>query len=125
MIITALGSNGCSNSKTYVVKNVSNPSGGILSPGGTTDMCIPTPLIQYTIGNWATNSPGTTYSIDYGDGSPILNLNQDDMVKTPHYISTNPSASANYPVPYSYQTNSCPNTEFIIKLIVSNFRLAY
>ncbi|MEY3499980.1 MAG: hypothetical protein RL308_1649, partial [Bacteroidota bacterium] len=123
MTITSFGNiniNGCSNSKTYIVKNISNPSGGILSPGGTTDMCIPTPLIQYTIGNWATNSPGTTYAIDYGDGLGILNLNQDDMVKTPYYNSTNPSASVNYPVPYSYKTNSCPNTEFIIKLVVSN-----
>lgn len=119
MIITALGNNSCSNSKTYVVKNISNPSGGILNPGGSTDMCIPTPIIQYTIGNWATNSPGTTYSIDYGDGSAILNLNQDDMIKTSYYKSTNPASSENYPVPYSYNTNSCPN-DFIIKLTVTN-----
>ena len=118
MVISASG-NGCSNSITYIVKNVSNPSGGILNPGGSTDMCIPTPTIQYTIGNWALNSPGTTYAIDYGDGSAILNLNQDDMIKTSYYNSTTPSASSNYPVPYSYSTNSCPN-EFIIKLTVSN-----
>lgn len=120
MIITAVGTNGCSNSKTYIVKNVSNPSGGILNPGGTTDMCLPTPIIQYTIGNWATNSPGTTYSIDYGDGSTILNLNQDDMIKTSYYNPLAPSSSVNYPVPYSYITNSCPNAEFTIKLIVTN-----
>jgi PKD repeat protein len=121
MVISASG-NGCSNSKTYIVKNISNPSGGILNPGGTTDMCTPTPVIQYTIGNWATNSPGTTYAIDYGDGSTILNLNQDDMIKTSYYNSTTPSASSNYPVPYSYNTSSCPNTnkEFTIKLIVTN-----
>jgi gliding motility-associated-like protein len=120
MMVTALGNNSCSNSKIYVVKNVSNPSGGILNPGGTTDMCIPTPVIQYAIGNWATNSPGTTYAVDYGDGSPILNLNQNDMVTTPYYNSITPSASLNYPVPYSYNTNSCPNPEFTIKLIVTN-----
>lgn len=119
MVITALGNNGCSSSKTYIVKNISNPSGGILNPGGSTDMCIPTPIIQYTIGNWATNSPGTIYSIDYGDGSSILNLNQDDMVKTSYYNPTNPASSANYPVPYSYNTNSCPNN-FIITLTASN-----
>lgn len=121
MIISALG-NGCVNSKTYIVKNISNPSGGILNPGGTTDMCTPTPTIQYTIGNWATNSTGTTYAIDFGDGSAILNLNQDDMIKTSYYNSITPSSSANYPVPYSYQTSSCPNPnkEFIIKLIVTN-----
>lgn len=119
MIITALGNNGCSNSQTYIVKNISNPSGGILNPGGSSDMCIPTPIIPYTIGNWATNSPGTTYAIDYGDGLAILNLNQDDMIKTPYYNPTNPVSSENYPIPYSYNTNSCPN-DFIIKLTVTN-----
>ncbi len=121
MTFSALG-NGCASSKTYIVKNISNPSGGILNPGGTTDMCIPTPIIQYTIGNWATNSPGTTYAIDFGDGSPILNLKQDDMIKTSFYISANPASSANYPVPYSYNSSSCSTTnkEFTIKLIVTN-----
>ncbi len=120
MTITALGSNGCSNTKTYIVKNISNPAAGILNPGGTVDMCLPTNIIQYTIGNWGQNSPGTTYSVDYGDGSPFLILNQDDMVTTSYYNSTNPSLSTNYPVPHSYTTNSCPLPKFTIKLIVTN-----
>ena len=122
MIITALGSNDCSNSVTYVVKNISNPSGGILSPGGTSDMCLPSPVIQYSIGNWALNSPGTTYTVNYGDniaGSTII-LSQNDMVNTSYYNATNPSSSANYPVPYSYTTVSCPATDFIITLVVTN-----
>ncbi len=120
MIISVWGTNGCRNTKNFLVKNLLNPSGGILSPGGTTDMCLPTPLVQYTIGNWATNSPGTTYSIDYGDGSTILKLNQDDMITSPYYNSSNPIASANFPVPYSYSTTSCPKKNFTIKLTVTN-----
>lgn len=120
MTITAIGSNGCSNSVTYPVKNISNPSAGVLNPGGTVDMCIPTPIIQYTIGNWAQNSPGTTYAVDYGDGSPIVNLNQATMVASSYYNASNPLASANYPIPYSYTTNSCPGGDFIITLVVTN-----
>lgn len=120
MIISVWGTNGCRNTKNFLVKNLLNPSGGIVSPGGTTDMCLPTPIIDYTIAAWATNSPGTTYSIDYGDGSPILKLSQDEMIKTSYYNAANPAASANYPVPYSYTTSSCPNRNFTIKLKVSN-----
>jgi gliding motility-associated-like protein len=120
MIISASGTNGCINSKNYLVKNISNPSGGILSPGGTTDMCIPTPVIAYKIGAWGTNSPGTIYNIDYGDGSPIVLLSQDDMIKTSYFNASNPSASENYPVPHSYNSTICPRKNFTIKLKVKN-----
>ncbi|TRX38309.1 PKD domain-containing protein [Flavobacterium restrictum] len=123
MVISATASYSsyeCITSKTYVVKNISNPAAGILSPGSTANMCIPTDIIQYTIGNWGQNSPGTTYSVDYGDGLPILYLSQDEMVKTVYYKVSNPSLSTNYPVPYSYTTNSCPKEKFTIKLVVTN-----
>ena len=74
MVITAVGTNGCSNSKTYVIKNVSNPLGGLNSPGSTQDLCAPTPDLQFSISNWGSNSLDTEYKIDYGDGSPILTL---------------------------------------------------
>lgn len=119
MVITAIGNFGCTNSITYVVKNISNPSAGVLNPGGTVDMCIPTPVIQYTIGNWAQNSPGTTYAVNYGDGSPIINLDQATMVASSYYNASNPLLSANYPIPYSYNTVSCPG-EFTITLVVTN-----
>lgn len=122
MVITGNGNFGCSNSITYQVKNISNPSAGVLNPGGTVDMCIPTPIIQYTIGNWAQNSPGTSYAINYGDNSPIVNISQSTMVASPYYNALNPLLSANYPIPYSYTTNSCPNGggDFIITLVVTN-----
>ncbi|NEW80786.1 MAG: PKD domain-containing protein [Mariniphaga sp.] len=120
MAITALGTNGCSTSKTYVIKNVSNPSGGINSPGSTQNLCIPTAAILFTISNWDTNSPGTTYSIDYGDNSPLLNLTQSQLESSPYYHTPLDGTSANYPIPYSYTTNSCPNAQFTATLTVTN-----
>ncbi|MDI1315791.1 PKD domain-containing protein [Flavobacterium sp.] len=122
MVITAIGNFNCSNSVSYEVKNISNPSAGVLNPGGTVDMCIPSPVIQYTIGNWAQNSPGTTYAINYGDNSPIVNISQATMVASPYYNAINPLLSTNYPIPYSYNTNSCLNGggDFIITLVVTN-----
>jgi hypothetical protein len=55
MIITEM--NGCSNSsKTYIVKNVSNPLGGLNSPGSTQDLCAPTAELHFHFQNWGVNS---------------------------------------------------------------------
>jgi hypothetical protein len=51
MTITALGSNGCINTKLFIVKNVSNPLGGINSPGSTQNLCAPTTNLQFSISN--------------------------------------------------------------------------
>ncbi|MFV5691968.1 PKD domain-containing protein [Flavobacterium sp. LT1R49] len=120
MIITALGTNGCSNSKTYVVKNVTNPSGGIVSPGSTTNLCAPTVNIDFAISAWGNNSIGTVYDIDYGDNSAIVHLTQSQLESSLQYNAANPSASANYLIPHSYTTTSCPGSEFIVKLTVTN-----
>ncbi|MBP6182137.1 PKD domain-containing protein [Flavobacterium sp.] len=120
MIITALGTNGCSNSKTYVVKNVTNPSGGIVSPGSTTNLCAPTANIDFAISAWGNNSIGTVYDIDYGDNSAIVHLTQSQLESSLQYNAANPSASANYLIPHSYTTTSCPGSEFIVKLTVTN-----
>jgi len=110
MSITATGNNGCSSSKTYVVKNVSNPSGGLISPGTTADLCAPTEELKFEIAKWGTNSPGTIYSIDYGDGTPIVTYKQEDLEKTIYYNSISPESSQNYPIPHSYKTSSCTNS---------------
>lgn len=120
MTITAYGANGCNSSKTYIVKNVSNPSGGINSPGSTQNLCIPTPSIAFTISNWATNSPGTEYLVDYGDNNVPEELTQEEMIASSYYNSANPGASDNYPVPHSYNTTSCPNSQFTVTLTVTN-----
>ncbi len=120
MVITALGTNGCSNSKTYIIKNVSNPSGGIISPGSTTNLCAPTSDLQFEVSKWGSNSPGTIYEINYGDNSPIVTLTQEQLVSSPYYNALNPIGSANYPIPHSYTKTSCPDPSFIVTLIVTN-----
>jgi large repetitive protein len=120
MVITALGTNDCSNSVTFVIKNVTNPSGGIVSPGTTQNLCTPTAPINFTISNWGYNSSGTVYDINYGDGSPIVHLKQADLESSIYFNSSNPSASLNFPIPYSYTKTNCPNSRFTASLIVTN-----
>lgn len=120
MVITAVGTNGCSNSVTYVIKNVTNPSGGIVSPGSTQNLCAPTTPINFTISNWGANSLGTVYDIDYGDGSTIVHYTQTDLESSTYFNTSNPSASLNFPIPHSYTITNCPKTEFTVILNVSN-----
>lgn len=120
MVITAEGTNGCSISRSYLVKNITNPSGGLTSPGNTQNLCAPTPDLQFTISNWALNSPETTYQLNYGDGTPGVVLSQTQLMASPFYNAGNPSLSLNYPVPHSYAISNCPATQFVASLTVSN-----
>ncbi|MFD0778683.1 PKD domain-containing protein [Flavobacterium myungsuense] len=120
MVITALGNNGCSATKNYIIKNVSNPSGGLTSPGSTQNLCAPTSDLQFAISNWGTNSLDTTYAIDYGDGSPVITLTQNQLVSSTFYNSSNPSISLSYPIPHIYTTTSCPTGSFTATLTVTN-----
>ncbi len=120
LVITAKGNNGCDNSITYVVKNVTNPSVGVTSPGTTTNLCAPTDELKFEIAKWGNNSPGTKYDVDYGDGTPILTLNQEDLEKSTYFNSSEPASSQNYPIPHSYKISNCPSKEFIVTVIAYN-----
>jgi gliding motility-associated-like protein len=120
MTITATGNNGCVNTKTYVIKNVSNPLGGLNSPGSTQNLCAITSNLQFSISNWGTNSLDTTYKVNYGDGSPILVLTQNQLNSSSYFNSANPSNSTNYPIPHIYTSSNCPATSFEVKLDVTN-----
>lgn len=120
MVITALGTNGCSVSKTYLVKNVTNPSGGLTSPGNTQNLCAPTAPLQFMISNWGMNSPETTYRLTYGDDTPPVVLTQSQLIASPYYNAANPALSLNYPVPHSYAVSNCPATQFVARLRVTN-----
>lgn len=120
MTITATGINGCTATKTYIVKNVSNPSGGITSPGTTHNLCAPTAALQFAISGWGLNSPGTTYELDYGDGTPLVILTQEELMASTYYNASNPSASLNYPVPHSYTNTSCPGNRLEAVLTIRN-----
>ena len=71
--VKATGDNGCENEVTYVVKNVSNPAGGLASPGGTSNICLSDSELTFPITNYEDNSDDTTYTLDFGDGTPTCN----------------------------------------------------
>jgi PKD repeat protein len=68
--ITAGNINGCDLVWTQFVYNQSSPAAGIESYGGT-EGCAP---IEFAFGliGYENNSIGTTYTWDFGDGSPVI-----------------------------------------------------
>ncbi|MFN7013224.1 MAG: PKD domain-containing protein, partial [Bacteroidia bacterium] len=100
--------------------NVSNPLGGINSPGSTQNLCAPTANLQFAISNWGSNSLDTTYTVNYGDGTPTVVLTQTQMVASSYFNVSNPSGSTNYPIPHIYTTSSCPAPSFQVSLDVTN-----
>ncbi|WP_186826729.1 PKD domain-containing protein [Psychroserpens burtonensis] len=119
MQITAIGDNGCTNTITYSVKNASNPSGGLATPGDTLNLCAPTEDIQFVISTWGENTSDTTYEVDYGDGTTVL-YSQIELEASIYYNASNPSASIPFPIqPHSYTETSCPD-EFVARLWIRN-----
>jgi large repetitive protein len=106
LTVTAIGSNGCTNSKSYTVANQSNPDIGIGTTGSTIG-CAPLP-VSIIITTWAANSPGTTYLLSYGDGTS-LSLN--------HPI--NPGYT-NDTIIHNYSTSPCPSPTFQLKITATN-----
>ena len=105
--ITGVGTNGCSYTKTYVVANQKNPDIG-LGTFGPTEGCADLP-VNIVLSLWTTNSPGTTYTLEYGDGASI-NLT--------HPLN---DAFTNDTVKHIYTTTSCPNLPvYSIKVTATN-----
>lgn len=119
LVITAKARNGCDVTKSYLVKNISNPSGGIINPGNTQNLCATTDNINFAISKWGANSPGTTYNINYDDGT-IVTFKQDSLVTTQYYNETNPSESENFPIPHKYTKSNCPKDQYTVRLTVTN-----
>ena len=114
LVVTAISLNGCNISKTIVVKNVGNPSGGLVNPGSTTNLCAPTAPIALAISNWVNNAAGTRYEVNYGDGN-IVTYTQEQMVASLYFAS-----ASNYPIPHSYDITSCPSSSIPVTLTISN-----
>ncbi len=61
----------CTSTQTYYFFNGSNPVGGLDNPGNTVGLCgVPKSISFGFTPSTANNSPGTTYTIMYDDGSP-------------------------------------------------------
>jgi large repetitive protein len=104
LIYVVTGPNGCMDTNIYTVANILNPSIGSANPGGTTG-CAPL-YICFPLNNYATNPPSTTYTVDFGDGTPILNFNH-------------PPPSI---VCHTYTTTSCgePGDQFVFEIKAVN-----
>lgn len=109
LTLTGLSSTnpGCVAVKTYTVANQSNPAGGLGTLGNTTGLCAPA-TVPFIINNWQSNSAGTTYLLDFGDGTSVT-LN--------HPLNaTNTDETINH----TYTTSSCPQPSYTATLTVRN-----
>jgi len=107
LVVTAKGANGCTNSKKYVVANQSNPAGGLGTLGSTTGLCAPAD-VPFIISNWENNSPGTTYLLDFGDGTSVTLQHPLNPDFVPHTVT------------HTYTKTSCPQPTFTATLKVIN-----
>ncbi|WP_336517029.1 PKD domain-containing protein [Pollutibacter soli] len=107
LAITGKGTNGCSNTATYVVANQSNPAGGLGTLGNTTGLCAPATL-PFIISNWQDNSPGTFYVLNFGDGDSVILTHPLNPGMTPDTVY------------HTYTKSSCPNPTFVAVLKVIN-----
>jgi PKD repeat protein len=100
--------NGCSKTVTYNFYNGTNPLASITTTASTVNLCAPAD-VTFVIGNWYNNSPGTTYLLDFGDGTPPVIL--------PHPLN---NADTPKQVTHTYKTSSCPKTDYTAILQPTN-----
>ena len=118
MDITGNGSN-CNNTVTYLIKNSSNPTGSIVNPGNTVNLCIPIAPIAFAIGDWGTNPPDTNYFIDFGDTNTET-YTQADLESSVYFNAADPINSQDFPIPHTYTESSCPNSYTVFLAVTTS-----
>jgi len=98
---TVTGTNGCVSTQTYPVSNITNAAIGATTLGNT-QQCGPVELC-FQLNGFALNHPSTTYTVNFGDGSPSTTL--------PHP----PPAQ----VCHTYTTSSCPGS-YTFTIVANN-----
>ncbi|RYE14235.1 MAG: PKD domain-containing protein, partial [Sphingobacteriales bacterium] len=109
LTVTATNAAGCSQSKTYSVFNGNNPSFGVASQGNTNG-CGP---ISYTfdILNTANNTPSTTYTFQFDDGTPPVVFNHPPPAQITHLFNNPvPGSATNGYTLTAFATNACGTT---------------
>ncbi|TXE15119.1 PKD domain-containing protein [Seonamhaeicola algicola] len=117
MRITGNGTN-CNNTVTYLIKNSSNPTGAIVNPGNTVNLCVPIAPIDFAIGSWGTNPPDTNYQVDFGDGT-IESYTQQQLESSIYFNSADPANSQDFPIPHEYTESNCPNFSYTVFLYIT------
>jgi PKD repeat protein len=106
--IHAHNSFGCSKTKNYTIANQSNPAVG-LSSLGSTQGCAPQEF-TFILSQYQSNSPGTYYVWNFGDGSPSVTWNYNDPY-------------ANDSIKHVFQNTSCQNGQvsFTVSVTAYNY----
>ncbi|GAA4898318.1 hypothetical protein GCM10023311_24000 [Flaviramulus aquimarinus] len=118
MRITGIGAN-CDNTVTYLIKNSSNPTGAIVNPGNTVNLCTPISPIEFAIGSWATNPPDTNYFVDFGD-TVTETYTQAQLEASVYFNASDPANSQDFPIPHTYTESSCPNSYTVFLAITTS-----
>ncbi len=106
--LTITPANGCIKTATYKFYNGANPLASFTTTQSTTGLCVPA-AVQFQIGNWFNNSAGTTYQVNYGDGTPVTTLAHPlNATNTIQMLS------------HTYNSTSCPNVDFTATLEAIN-----
>ncbi|NII25928.1 PKD domain-containing protein [Pseudoflavitalea sp. X16] len=108
IVLTITPPNNCKRSVTYRFYNGQNPLASFTTTTSTTGLCVPA-SIEFQIGNWYNNSAGTTYQVNFGDGSPNVTLSHPLNGSNTIQLLSHP-----------YTTSSCPNPDFTATLKASN-----
>ena len=108
IVLTVTPANGCAKSRTYRFYNGTNPLASLTTTSSTTGLCVPAP-IEFQVGNWFNNSAGTSYQLDFGDGSPNVTLQ--------HPLNAGNIVQL---VSHTYITSSCPSVDFVATLKAIN-----
>jgi len=106
--LTISPTNGCNNSKSISFYNGANPLASLTTSTSTTGLCTPAGISFIIGGNWAGNTPGTEYELNYGDG-------QKQTLSHPLNNTGNQQT-----VSHIYTTSSCPNIDYTAMLNVGN-----
>lgn len=106
--LTVTTTSGCTKTITKDFYNGANPLASITTTTSTTGLCAPA-TITFEIGNWYNNSTGTTYELDFGDGTTDVVL--------PHPLNNTNTVKQ---ISHTYTNSSCPNIDFTATLKASN-----
>jgi gliding motility-associated-like protein len=114
-IITGL--NGCKDTATYYVFVGTNPAVGLNNPGNTS-VCINNTL-TFPISGTGSNTPGTTYTVTFNDGSPSIILPHPPPADITHTFlnSSCGTTSSGYPNSFSgtiQASNACASSSAIV-----------
>ncbi len=115
--------NGCTNSRSYLLYNGSNPSVGLANPGNTVGLCVPA-TIEFPITNTTSNTTGTIYTV-YVSGEVIETYTQDNVPNSFSYTFLEPScgqttSTGNYDNAFDVQvqaSNPCGSSQATIEPI--------